>query len=249
MRQAVGDLRQAGHFFYGVWGTGVLVETLLERGADANGAGANGFTPLMAAAMTGCDREVIRLLIVAGAKVGDAHLRGEQEEHLADRLPGTSGTVILSEPVGDEVEVLLGFLPTFFDDALQGALVGGGFRFPGAGREGGFDDAGDACGQVACQRIERFLPIATIVDEARFAQERKVRRDARLRQSEDLLQFADREFPSLQELEHAGPGGVGHEAQGFPRVGHAGRLGCAGVRVKRGSPVAGASSQACWQVS
>jgi len=36
MRQAVGDLRQAGHFFYGVWGTGVLVETLLERGADGD---------------------------------------------------------------------------------------------------------------------------------------------------------------------------------------------------------------------
>jgi ATP/maltotriose-dependent transcriptional regulator MalT len=36
MRQAVGDLRQAGHFFYGVWGTGVLVETLLERGAESD---------------------------------------------------------------------------------------------------------------------------------------------------------------------------------------------------------------------
>ena len=32
MRQAVDELRQAGYLFYGVWGTGVLVETLLERG-------------------------------------------------------------------------------------------------------------------------------------------------------------------------------------------------------------------------
>ena len=36
MRQAVDELRQAGHLFYGVWGTGVLVETLLERGAEGD---------------------------------------------------------------------------------------------------------------------------------------------------------------------------------------------------------------------
>jgi class 3 adenylate cyclase len=32
MRQAVDELRQAEHLFYRLWGTGVLVETLLERG-------------------------------------------------------------------------------------------------------------------------------------------------------------------------------------------------------------------------
>ena len=36
MRQAVDELRQAGQLFYGVWGTGVLVETLLERGAEGD---------------------------------------------------------------------------------------------------------------------------------------------------------------------------------------------------------------------
>jgi hypothetical protein len=36
MRQAVDDLRQAGHLFNGVWGIGVLVETLLERGAESD---------------------------------------------------------------------------------------------------------------------------------------------------------------------------------------------------------------------
>ena len=34
MRKAVDELHQAGQLFYGVWGTGVLVETLLERGAE-----------------------------------------------------------------------------------------------------------------------------------------------------------------------------------------------------------------------
>ncbi len=34
MRQAVGELRQAENLFYGAWGTGVLVETLLERGTE-----------------------------------------------------------------------------------------------------------------------------------------------------------------------------------------------------------------------
>ncbi len=36
LRQAVDELRQAGNIFYGVWGTGVLVETLLERGAEGD---------------------------------------------------------------------------------------------------------------------------------------------------------------------------------------------------------------------
>jgi hypothetical protein len=36
MRQAVDELHQAEHLFYGVWGTGLLVETLLERGAEGD---------------------------------------------------------------------------------------------------------------------------------------------------------------------------------------------------------------------
>jgi class 3 adenylate cyclase len=36
MRKAVEDLHQAGRLGYGVWGTGVLVETLLERGAEGD---------------------------------------------------------------------------------------------------------------------------------------------------------------------------------------------------------------------
>ena len=36
MRKAVDDLHHAGRLFYGVWGTGVLVETLLEHGAEGD---------------------------------------------------------------------------------------------------------------------------------------------------------------------------------------------------------------------
>ncbi len=42
--------------------TKALVKLLLERGADANRGDGNGFTPLMAASMKGCDREVMKLL-------------------------------------------------------------------------------------------------------------------------------------------------------------------------------------------
>ena len=56
--------------------TKVLIKLLLERGADANGHGANGFTPLMAASMKGCDREVMKMLIAAGAKVGATNPSG-----------------------------------------------------------------------------------------------------------------------------------------------------------------------------
>jgi len=34
MRQAEDEMQQAGRLGYGVWGTGILVETLLERGAE-----------------------------------------------------------------------------------------------------------------------------------------------------------------------------------------------------------------------
>ena len=36
MRKAVDELHEAGRLFYGVWGSGVLVETLLERGAEGD---------------------------------------------------------------------------------------------------------------------------------------------------------------------------------------------------------------------
>jgi hypothetical protein len=36
MRKAVDELHQAGRLGYGVWGTGVLVETLLERGTEGD---------------------------------------------------------------------------------------------------------------------------------------------------------------------------------------------------------------------
>ena len=36
MRKAVDEMHQEGRLFYGVWGTGVLVETLLERGAEGD---------------------------------------------------------------------------------------------------------------------------------------------------------------------------------------------------------------------
>ena len=49
--------------------TKAMVRMLVERGADVNQGDANGNTPLMAAASHGCDREVMRALIAAGAKV------------------------------------------------------------------------------------------------------------------------------------------------------------------------------------
>jgi len=49
--------------------TQAMVRMLLERGADANAGDRNGNTPLMAAASHGCDREVMRALIKAGAKI------------------------------------------------------------------------------------------------------------------------------------------------------------------------------------
>lgn len=49
--------------------TKAVVKLLLERGADPNGSDANGNTALMEAASHGCDRELTRMLIKAGARI------------------------------------------------------------------------------------------------------------------------------------------------------------------------------------
>ena len=56
--------------------TKTLVRLLLDRGADANRGDGNGFTPLMAASMKGCDRDVMKQLIKAGAAVGATNPMG-----------------------------------------------------------------------------------------------------------------------------------------------------------------------------
>jgi len=56
--------------------TKTLVKLLLERGADPNIPDANGNTALMEASSRGCDREVMRMLIKAGAKVNVTNKSG-----------------------------------------------------------------------------------------------------------------------------------------------------------------------------
>lgn len=53
-----------------------IMKLLLARGADVNLADTHGNTILMAAAMGGCDREIIAALIKAGAKVGARNSAG-----------------------------------------------------------------------------------------------------------------------------------------------------------------------------
>jgi HEAT repeat protein len=53
-----------------------IVKLLLDRGADVNLADARANTPLMAAAMGGCDRETMGLLVKAGAKLDAKNAAG-----------------------------------------------------------------------------------------------------------------------------------------------------------------------------
>ena len=46
-----------------------MLRLLIERGADVNAADEHGNTALMEAASKGCDRETIKILLAAGAKI------------------------------------------------------------------------------------------------------------------------------------------------------------------------------------
>ena len=56
--------------------TKAVVKLLIERGADVNGADANGNSALTEAASKGCDRELIRMLLKAGARMDAKHSSG-----------------------------------------------------------------------------------------------------------------------------------------------------------------------------
>ena len=56
--------------------TKAMVRLLLDRGADANQADARGNTVLMEAASKGCDREVMKILLAAGANAGAVNAAG-----------------------------------------------------------------------------------------------------------------------------------------------------------------------------
>ncbi len=56
--------------------TKAVVKLLLERGADIHAADKNGNSAITEAAMKGCDRELIRMLLKAGAKVNAPHSSG-----------------------------------------------------------------------------------------------------------------------------------------------------------------------------
>ena len=70
--------------------TKAAVKLLLDRGADPNGSDANGNTALMEAAGQGCDRELIRMLIKAGAKV-DAKSKSGRSPFEAGLFHGHDG--------------------------------------------------------------------------------------------------------------------------------------------------------------
>jgi len=76
MRSAVDELRDAGNVFYGVWGAGVLAETLLERGAEGDLAEAEDVVGWLANLPAGqgsamCEITLLRLNALLSRTRGD----------------------------------------------------------------------------------------------------------------------------------------------------------------------------------
>ncbi len=81
IRQAVGELRQ-GYPFYGVWGTGVLIETLLERGAEGDLAEAQDATEWLANLRADHDSAMLEITLLR-LRTLLSRARGDGIAHLA----------------------------------------------------------------------------------------------------------------------------------------------------------------------
>ena len=149
---------------------------------------------------------------LAGAEIGDAHLGHEQEEHLADSLPGTAGAMAASEATGNKVEVGLGLTAAFFAEATQCPEVRLRLGIHAERARGGGEDLAHRGRQVGGQRVVHVLPVASVNGEAGLAQQREVCRDARLLHPEDFLQFAHSHLALAEEQEDARPGRVREES-------------------------------------
>jgi hypothetical protein len=64
MRQAVNELHQAGRLGYAVWGTGILVQTLLERGAEGDLAEAQGAIDRLANVQANQDSAILEITLL-----------------------------------------------------------------------------------------------------------------------------------------------------------------------------------------
>jgi HEAT repeat protein len=92
--------------------TKAAVKLLLDRGADPNGSDANGNTPLSEAASHGCDRELMKMLIKAGAKIDSRNKAGltpfEMGPLRGPRRPRRDPRRRLSPPAGQGEDVRAG---------------------------------------------------------------------------------------------------------------------------------------------
>ena len=80
MRHAVDGLQQAGRLFYGVWGAGVLVETLLERGADGDLAEAQQVIDRLTDPLAD-DGSAIREITLLRLRALSARAKGDNDAH------------------------------------------------------------------------------------------------------------------------------------------------------------------------
>lgn len=196
--------------------------------------------------LVGAAGEELRNETFASAEVGDVDGGGEAEGEMADGFPRAAGAVVFPEAAGDEVEILLLGATALLEDAVEVVAVLGDDRLVGDGVDRGAQEGEGFGRKIRAERVEGLFAVAAVGHEIDLAEERELRRDARLAHAENLLELGDGEFLAQEQGQQAQAGGVGEGFKDVPGGVH--RVATVGTSDAEGNGAGDERGRRYWRV-
>lgn len=156
--------------------------------------------------------EELRDGALAGAEVGDDERGEELKEGFGESAPTAPGDVVAPELARKFIKIGANLVAAAGEDEVEGFGVEGGFGDFECALAEDVEQSRDGEGAKA---VKDVLAGAAILDQIFRFQVGEVGGDGALAETEDFLEFGDREFFPFKEEEEAEPVGVGEEAKSF----------------------------------